>query len=440
VKKTAYAGLGLSIAGTIIEPLTVFAETTLGPRGDEGMDAIFESIYRIVLKNPYKDSNASQLVKLADLNIRYGNVCEGASLMFEAEKTARCCESSISCASVLNEMAKAYYNAGREEVASYAAREAFAILSGEIKNGKDKDYAGIQIVSNAKMLGRIGEREKALRRLDEWYKHNSENRIVSRCLARAYIELEQYDKANAIAHHIPDTPDTLQKIRGMAEIADELADAGQMDMAHRLISLAMVYRNQNPRKQAVAEDISSAYAKLGEWDKAFEIADEAGFENSYFRIATHAVKTGNMEMAEKAAFPKLLDMMTESDERYLFKLSYPEVAELFWSIKDYWHAFECEIRSIQYLKEKAQVGEYWKVREYCKFASFYSDKTIGVDGHNYAKSFLCKAFAEVISERDIVSKADELLMIAGTYVKNRIEVGEKELSYAKDIVASCDAA
>lgn len=284
------------------------------------------------------------------------------------------------------------------------------------------------------MLDNAGEREKALRWLEEETSRWIENSALLIQSAKAYLEIGIDYRTKELAIDYTGRDDIINPmvaVRRLAELAEGLADRGRTGKAYDLITGAMTLRNrlEKPRQYGVARDISIVYAKLDEWEKAFYIADSARNEDSYFRIARHAVKVGEMDIARRAAYPALINLKL-SDERYLFELSFPEVAGLFREMGDTQQSVRTINRSLGYL-EGSSLGGYWRVQELSSSAVVF----IKMEDTAEALKLIHKAFESASRENEMMLKIDSLLRIAGVYVENQIPVGEAEKAFVRTVMA-----
>ena len=198
----------------------------------------------------------------------------------------------------------------------------------------------------------------------------------------------------------------------------------------------MQNRLEEDRRRGVFVDITSACAKLGDWKGAFDIAPYSwNSEECYYWIATHAVNAGRMDVARKAAYPALADIKAE-DKRYTFSLSFPKVADLFLSLGDSSQAVALLRWSIEYLEKNTKMPGWVRINEFSNTAAVF----IKMGNKAEALNLLHKAFESVITEKDIPLKINELMKITKVYVDHRLSVGDKELAYAEDILASCGKA
>lgn len=425
VKSAVYAGAGVFIVEPLLQPLTALAHYVQPKGSDAGMERLLNHIYTMIQQNPDKYGMALNMVELAGLNIRHGNKQNGLVLLSEAIETARE-EKPHQYASLLNSVAEIHCNCGEEAKAIETASESFKILSGETGN----EYADISIVDNARMLDRMGNREKALWLLDERYKKG----FLTPSLACAYADIGLCGKGMEVANQMPYP---ILKIKVMANLAERCAnnDKGLAHEIHKFLSEIIVSRKADKEGRAAAY-ISSAYAKLGDWDSAFAIASHAwNSEECYYRIATHAVNAGRMDIARRAAYPALADIKAE-DKRYTFALPFPEIAELFLALGDTSQAVVLLRRSIEYLEKNEKIPAWVHIDEFSDSAAVF----IKMMDKKTALNLLHKAFDKVIAEGNIAWKIEELIKITGVYVDNRLSVGKRELAYAEDILASCGRA
>jgi len=258
--------------------------------------------------------------------------------------------------------------------------------------------------------------------------------IRIRAIGEAYIALGADLKAKKAAKVLQyATYEPLKRIRGMAAIAEGLAERGRSEDARELIAACTALRNNldEGAQRWTERDISIIHAKLGEWDKAFEIADSSRDEDSYFRIARHAADTGNMEIAKKAAYPALVDLKND-DDRYIFMLSSPEVADLFLSLEDSAQAVRTINRSLSYM-DSSNVEECWRVKELSGSAAVL----VKMGNEPYALKLLHRAFANVITQRGVIFKNKSLLRIVGVYMDHGIPAGKKEKVLMDRVIAAC---
>lgn len=203
-------------------------------------------------------------------------------------------------------------------------------------------------------------------------------------------------------------------------MAECLVEMGRIGEANDLIVVAMNMRNMLDKEsqRRVADRLCIVYAKLGEWEKAFEIADDAKKEGCYFDMAKQAIMVGELDIARKAAYPAFTHLKLDTG-RYIFKLSFPEVAELFREMGDTQQAVEILNRSLAYL-EGSKIGGYWLGDELAGSAAVF----IKMDEKAETLKLLRKAFESAIREGDTMLKIDLLLKIAEIYVENQIPAAE----------------
>lgn len=422
IRNTICAGAGVFIPKPVLEHLTILSRPAKETSKNRNMDSILDYIHIVIQKIPYKYCRAEGLAEFARLNMKCGNKPKGLAMLQDAIELAASDE-PLAHVNILNNAAILYYEIGDRTNAVKTAYESFEILSQQIS----ARHADKEIVSNAMMLDRLGDREKALWLLDERYKHG----LGFRELSTTYVDLGLYDKGIEAAKQINHD---LSKIRTLAILSEKCVDKGHAEKAHEILCDAVALRTKlkDNRQKGIAEDISSAYAKTGDWESAFDIAADAwNKERSYFRIATHAVNSGEIDIAKKAAYPVLADIKADF-ERYLIALSFPETAELFLSLGDTSQAVKLLNRSANSIDE-FDVGEYFQVQEFSNAASVF----IKMGKKTEPLNLLHRAFENVITEKDIVPKASQLMRIAEIYIDSRLNVGKKELTYAKDIAASC---
>src|SRR3990172_9320423 len=385
VKSAVYAGAGIFIVEPFLGPLTALAHYMQPKGSDTGIERLFNHIYTMIQQNPDKYRMALNMQTLASLNIRCGNRRKGLGFLSEAIEMARKEKSDLKYASVLNSAVKIYYDIGEKVKAIETASESFKILSRETNN----ESADIEIVDNAMMIDRLGDREKALWRLDERYK----NGFLTPSLAYAYADLGFYDKSMEVAHRI--THDMV-KISAMANIAELCANKGEVEIALNILSQAEALRSrlEQGRRSGVCVDITRAYAKLGDWDGAFIIDPYAwNSEECYYWIATHAVNAGRMDVARKATYPALADIRI--DDRWLtFSFTFPKAAGLFLSLGDPYNAAALLKRFMEYLEENTRVPTYICVKEFSDSAAVF----IKMGKQEEALHLLHRAFNKVAAE------------------------------------------
>jgi len=364
IKRTASTGASVLLADKIIGRLSAFAETGTEHRTDSDINYLLDSLHGMVREVPYHDSRCLDLIKLSKLYAQCGRRPDGLEALSESVKAARAVKehNQFEYASLLTDVADAYYCIGEQGVSHDVALEAFGVLQHEFNN----KYSHRIIVSTVRMLDRADERERALRWIEEETSRRIENSALLIQSAKTYLALGVDYRAKELAIEYSGRDDIINPmvaVRRLSELAEGMADIGRTGKAYDLITGAVTLRNrlEKARQCGVARDISIVYAKLDEWEKAFDIADSAKDENSYFRIARHAVKIGKMDMARRAAYPALLNL-TLSDERYIFELSSPEVAELFREIGDTQQAVRTIDRSLDYM-EGSSLSGYWRVQE-----------------------------------------------------------------------------
>lgn len=432
MKRTVYTGASILLAEQLISPLSSFALTGTGDKTDSGMDCLLDSLHDMIRNIPYDYSRCLGLIKLADLYAKCGRRQDGLEALSESLTAARVVKehNQFEYASLLMDVADVYYCIGEQGVSHDVVLEAFGVLQHEFNN----EYSHRIIVSTVKMLDKANERERALRWLEEETSSRIENSALLIQSAKAYLALGVDHRAKELAIEYSGRDDIINSmvaVRRLAEMAEGMADRGWTGKAYDLITGAVTLRNrlEKARQCGVARDISIVYAKLDEWEKAFDIADSARDENSYFRIACHAVKVGEMDIARRAAYPALINLKL-SNERYLFELSSPEVAELFREMGDTQQAVRTINRSLDYM-EGSSLSGYWRVQALSSSAVVF----IKMDDTAEALKLLHKALESVSWEGDEGWKIDSLLRIAGVYVENQIPVGEEERAFVRTAMA-----
>ena len=440
LKTTAYAGIGFTVVSAL-EPLTAFAAVTrANPAGESPIVLFLNGVRRLIEGYPEEDLvKWGDMIKLANLYLQYGDTERAVKVVSdaaEAAETFKGFHADTDKASILNKAAKFFKSIGDDRASRFCTLEAFQVTPRIPETGIEEDC----MISSAVNLAVIGEKEKALMMLD------SAGRIIkprSLCmtleLASAYEEMEtiygdyrMHDKAMDIVYAFSknETIDERHKARWLAKIQERYLDMGKGQLAYNFMGTVMdCYNNLDKTKRyGVAEDISAVWARYGEWERAFEIAEEGSRENCYFRIAGHAIKTGEMDIARKAAYPALTNLKA-ADERYLFELSFPEVAALFVSLGDAGQAERIIHESLNYL-EGSSLLKYFRIIELSGIAALY-----GRMGRNSdARKLLHKALESVDAKEDITYRAESMLTIAEAYISSRIVIGDKEMAVLKGIV------
>lgn len=269
MKRTAFTGVSLLLADQIVGPFSAFAETGTENEADSGINYFLDSLHGMIRDIPYDDSRCLDLIKLADLYARCGRRQDGLDALSESIEAARIVKENnlFEYASLLTDVADAYYNIGEEGISHDMALEAFEVFRHEFG---DK-YSHRTIVSTVKMLDKVGEREKALQWLKEETPRWIENSAMLIQFANAYLVLgvDYRTKELAIEYmYCDDIIHPMVEVRRLAELAEGLAEMGRRGKAHDLIFSAVNRRNmlEKAMQNGVAKDISIVYAKLDEWE------------------------------------------------------------------------------------------------------------------------------------------------------------------------------
>lgn len=125
MKRAAYTGVSLLLAEQIMRPLPAFAETGTGSKADSGINYLLDSLHGMIRNIPYHDSRCLDLIKLAGLYAQCGRRQEGLDALSESVDAARAVKehNRFEYASLLTNVANAYYNIGEESISRDVALE-----------------------------------------------------------------------------------------------------------------------------------------------------------------------------------------------------------------------------------------------------------------------------------------------------------------------------
>jgi len=199
-------------------------------------------------------------------------------------------------------------------------------------------------------------------------------------IAGSYAKVGQYDKAFEVTTKIKkDRYLTAEKYKSEAlcSIADNYAEAGQKEKASKILSQALQLAKRLKHYDLpcfVLRDISRVYAKIGQYDKAIEVADtiwgstSPGFDSLYrikalCDIAVSYAEAGQKEKASKI-LSQALQVAKAIEEDSSNDNALCDIAVSYAKVGQYDKALEVAKTIFYY---------HWKSKALCEIASCYAD-------------------------------------------------------------------